>query len=94
MIREVTLRDKTEQLCTDRDYIALNELYHQLVDKFMERGFMPSSRYDAVLTPCDIMVGEPYRCRYDIKVMCSLSPLDVSDGERARMADASVYSLI
>ncbi len=94
MIKETTLSQKTEQLCTDRDYIALNELYHQLVDKFMERGFMPSSRYDAVLSPYDIMVSEPYRCRYEIRVRCRLSPLDASDVERVRMVDASVYSLI
>ena len=68
-IKETTLYEKTEYLCADRDYVALNEFYHQLMDELSGYGFMPSSQYDFILSPDNILVTELYRCKYDFKLI-------------------------
>ena len=102
-IKETTLYEKTEYLCADRDYVALNEFYHQLMDELSGYGFMPSSQYDFILSPDNILVTELYRCKYDFKLIGDggerirkqfLPPLDRSDVEHACMVDASVYSIV
>ena len=67
IIKKTTLYKKTEYLCADRDYVALNELYRQFMDELSDYGFLPSSWYDFVMSPDNILVTEMYRCKYDFK---------------------------
>lgn len=66
-LKEYTLWQKVEFLCAERDYIALNELYHQFIEEVAHIGFLPLSGYIHQIMPNNVIVTELYRCKFDFK---------------------------